>query len=269
MEIIELLKYIFLGVVQGMTEPLPVSSSGHLRIVSYFFGVDVPDLHFEVFLNGASLLAVFIVYKSDLLELIRGTFSYVKKPNKQDQPFFRLTLLLILGTVPAVIVGGLFRGYIGGELTHIRYVAIALLITAIALWLIRNMKGHKSDHEISVTDTLIIGFAQTLALAPGISRSGATVVAALARKIEAEAALKFSFFLSIPVSIASLVIEMPTIYRALVSSDLLVVYITAFITSVVVSIFAIKLLINVVTRGKLLYFALYCFAIATLILVFS
>ncbi|MCE7794060.1 UDP pyrophosphate phosphatase [Salipaludibacillus sp. CUR1] len=268
MDLIEILQYIFLGIIQGATEPLPVSSSGHLRIVSYFFGVDVPDLHFEVFLNGASLLAVFIVYKSDLILMVRDTLNHVRRPSEETKTSFKLSLLIIAATVPAVVVGGLFRGFIGGELTHITAVATALMITGAALWLIRNLRGHKTDEGITYTDAIIIGLAQTVALAPGISRSGATIVAALARKIEAETALKFSFFMSIPVSIGSLVLETPTIIRTVVDNDFLVLYIAAFITSLVVSVFAIKLLINVVTRGKLLYFAIYCFTVAALLFIF-
>lgn len=149
-------------------------------------------------------------------------------------------------------MGGLFRGFIGGELTRIHYVAIALMITAVALWLIRNLRGHKKDADITYMDAIIVGVAQTLALAPGISRSGATIVAGFGRKVEAETALKFSFFLSIPVS----VLETSTIVDTVTLNESLGLYLIAFLTSLLVSIFAIKLLINmVVTRGKLLYFA--------------
>ncbi|MFA9457345.1 undecaprenyl-diphosphate phosphatase [Halalkalibacter sp. AB-rgal2] len=268
MEFIEVLKYIFLGIVQGATEPLPVSSSGHLRIVSHYFGVDVPDLHFEVFLNGASLLAVFIVYRKDLIELTTDVVKYVRARNQKHYESFRLACLLIIGTIPAVVIGGLLRDFFGGELTALRYVAISLMITAIALWLIRNLRGHKTDGGITIFDAVIVGLAQMLALAPGISRSGATIVAALARKIEAETALKFSFFLSIPVSIGSLVLESTTIYEVIVYNDLLWLYVIAFLTSLIVSIFAIKLLIDVVTSGKLLYFAVYCFTVSILIWIF-
>ena len=248
---------------------MPVSSSGHLRIVSYFFGVDVPDLHFEVFLNAASLIAVFIVYKTDLMELVRDTLNHVKRPSDKTKTSFRLSILLIVGTIPAIIVGGLFRDFIGGELTGIHYVAIALMITAVALWLIRNLKGHKQDDGITYMDAIIVGLAQTLALAPGISRSGATIVAALARKVEAGTALKFSFFLSIPVSVGSLVLETSTIVDTIISNDSLGLYIIAFLTSLLVSVFAIKLLINMVTRGKLLYFAIYCFTVSILLFIFG
>ncbi|TMW72022.1 undecaprenyl-diphosphate phosphatase [Alteribacter natronophilus] len=267
MEFFELLKYIILGIIQGATEPLPVSSSGHLRIVSYFFGLDVPDLHFEIFVNGASLVAVFIIYRKDLIELAAGAINYVRKPKEYDKEPFRFTLLLILGTIPAVIGGLFLYDFIGGELTHIRNVGFALLITGVALWLIRNLRGHKKEPQITVFDTIIIGLAQTLALAPGISRSGATIVAALARKIEPETALKFSFFLSIPVSIGSLVFDLRRIYEAITTPGMVAYYIVAFTVALIVSIFAIKLLINMVTRGKLLYFAIYCFVMAGILII--
>ncbi|MCR6105263.1 undecaprenyl-diphosphate phosphatase [Salipaludibacillus agaradhaerens] len=265
----DIIQYIILGVIQGATEPLPVSSSGHLRIVSYFFGVDVPDLHLEVFLNGASLLAVFIVYKTDLLVMVRETLNHVRKPTEKTAASFKLSMLIIVGTIPAVLAGGLLRDFIGGEMTHIHYVAVALIITGIALWLIRHLKGYKKDGDITYTDAVIVGIAQAFALMPGISRSGATIVAALARKIEAETALKFSFFLSIPVSIGSLVLESSVIVERVLSNDVLILYLIAFFVSLLVSVFAIKLLINVVTRGKLLYFALYCFSVAIIVLVLA
>ncbi|MCR6109341.1 undecaprenyl-diphosphate phosphatase [Bacillus sp. A301a_S52] len=265
----EIIQYIILGVIQGATEPLPVSSSGHLRIVSYFFGVDVPDLHLEVFLNGASLLAVFIVYKTDLLVMVRETLNHVRKPSEKTVSSFKLSMFIIVGTIPAVVAGGLLRGFIGGEMTHIHYVAVALIITGMALWLIRRMTGYKREGDMTYADAIIVGVAQAFALVPGISRSGATIVAALARKIEAETALKFSFFLSIPVSIGSLVLESSVIVERMVSNDFLLLYLIAFLVSLVVSIFAIKLLINMVTRGKLLYFSLYCFSVAVAVFVFA
>lgn len=264
-----LLQYIFLGAVQGLTEPLPVSSSGHLRIVQHFFGIDVPDLHFEVFLNGASLIAVFIVYRSDLIEMMHGTIRYTLSREKQHYSSFRFAWLIVLGTIPAVIVGGLFADFIGGELTAIHMVAFALMITAVALWLIRNLRGDKTEGQITILDTMVIGFAQTLALAPGISRSGATVVAALARKVNPETALKFSFFLSIPVSIGSLVFMIPEMHTALTAPGLFVPYVVSFAVSVLVSVFAIKLFINVVTNGRMIYFAVYCFLVSVLILLFA
>ncbi|MFC4736153.1 undecaprenyl-diphosphate phosphatase [Bacillus daqingensis] len=268
-EFIALLQYIFLGAVQGLTEPLPVSSSGHLRLVQHFFGIDVPDLHFEVFLNGASLIAVFIVYRRDLMEMINGTARYVMTRERRHYGSFRFAWLIVLGTIPAVIVGGLFADFIGGELTAIHMVALALMITAIALWLIRNLRGDKTDEQITVMDTVIIGLAQTLALAPGISRSGATVVAALARKVSPETALKFSFFLSIPVSIGSLVFMIPEMHAAMTAPGMFVPYVISFIASVIVSVFAIKLFINLVTNGRLIYFAAYCLTVSVLILFFG
>ncbi|CAM3929610.1 undecaprenyl-diphosphate phosphatase [Alkalicoccus chagannorensis] len=268
-EVVSLLQYIFLGLIQGLTEPLPVSSSGHLRIFSHFFGITAPDLHLEVFLNAASLVAVFLVYRKDLTDMMHGTLQYVMKKDKNYYTQYRFAWLVIIGTIPAVIIGGLFADVIGGELTAIHFVAGALLITGLALWLIRNLRGSKTDGEITVADSLVVGFAQTLALAPGISRSGATVVAALARKVEPETALKFSFFLSIPVSIGSLVFMIPEVTQALTTPGLTIPYIVSFFVSVVVSIFAIKLFINLAASGNMGYFAMYCFSVSIFLFIFG
>ncbi len=142
---LDLIQYILLGIIQGLTEPLPVSSSGHLRIFSHFFGIGVPDLHLETFLNAASLIAVFIVFKKDLTELITGTISYVAKRRETDKEMFRFSVLIIIGTIPAVIIGGLFYDTFGAEFTQLHYVAAALLITGIALYIIRKLRGTKDE----------------------------------------------------------------------------------------------------------------------------
>ncbi|PSL50982.1 undecaprenyl-diphosphatase [Salsuginibacillus halophilus] len=269
MNLWELLQYIWLGVLQGLTEPWPVSSSGHLVIFQHFFGLGTPDLHFEVFLNGASLLAVLLIYRKDLVELAGGTVRYTMSRDPSYYPFFRLTLMLFIATIPAVVIGGLFSDEIGGELTTTTSVAVALLVTGTALWLIHKLNGSKQEGEITALDAVIIGLAQMLALAPGISRSGATIVAAMFRKIEPTVALKFSFFLSIPVSVGSLLLLAPEIYVAWTQPDQFMYYTISFIAATLVSIVAIKVLIDAVASGKLLYFALYCFTVATLLFIFS
>lgn len=266
---IDLLQYIVFGIIQGLTEPLPVSSSGHLRIFSFYLGLDVPDLHLETFLNAASLLAVFVVYRKDLLELCFGTGRYIRKRKPEDQPMFRLSFLIVIGTIPAVVVGGLLYETISLEFTHIYMVAGALLVTGAALFIIRKLNGNKQEGDITFLDAVIVGLAQSLALAPGISRSGATVVAAMARKIEPSAALKYSFFLSIPASLGSLVITGNQIIAALSSPDRIVLYTAAFTASFVISVFAIKLFIEVITSGKLIYFAGYCAGVAVLLFIFN
>ncbi|WP_018921568.1 undecaprenyl-diphosphate phosphatase [Salsuginibacillus kocurii] len=269
MDILQILQYIWLGIVQGLTEPWPVSSSGHLVIFSHFFDLRVPDLHFETFLNGASLLAVLIIYRKDLSEVAVGTVRFVVMRQPEYQRFYRLTLMLVIATIPAVIIGGLFADEIGGELTTLTSVALALFATGTALWLIHRLNGHKQEGDISATDAIIIGVAQMAALAPGISRSGATIVAAMARKIEPTTALKFSFFLSIPVSVGSLVLLAPEIYVAWTTPDQTLLYTVSFIVATLVSLVAIKVLIDAVASGKLLYFAIYCFIVAISLLVFS
>lgn len=263
------LQYIFLGILQGATEPLPISSSGHLVIAQHFFGIKSPDLHLEVFLNGASLFAVFYVYKDDIFELILDLLAYVRYPRKNDSAPLKYSLLLILATIPAVIIGGFLTEFIGGELTDVHTVAVSLLGTGIALWLIRKLRGTREDEDISIVDALIIGGAQSLALAPGISRSGATVVAGLGKKLAPDVALKFSFFMSIPVSIGSLVFESSSILTALTTPGLILPYMLAFAVAVMISILSIRLLINLVTNGNLIYFSGYCLVLASLLLLLT
>lgn len=238
-------------------------------MAAYFFGLEVPDLHLETFLNAASLLAVGIVYRSDLTELATGTYRYLRFRRSEDWSMFRFALLLLVGTIPAVLVGGLFYRQISGHLTSMTTVAVALLITGGALYLVRKLRGHKREAGITFVDALLIGLAQALALAPGVSRSGATVVAALARKVEAETALKYSFFLSIPASLGSLVLTGDEILQTITAPGAFSFYLAAFLVSLGVSIVAIKLFIEVLTSGKLIYFAGYCITVSVLLMIFA
>ncbi|WP_027963946.1 undecaprenyl-diphosphate phosphatase [Halalkalibacillus halophilus] len=267
--IIAFFHYIILGLVQGLTEPLPISSSGHLRIAQHYFDLAVPDLHVEVFLNFASLLAVFIVYKSDISEIVRGLIAYIKTKGQEGKASVRLTLLVIVGTIPAVVIGGLFADFIGGSLTAIAIVGFALIITGILLWLVRNLNGDKEEGDITITDAVIVGFAQAAALAPGISRSGATLVAALARKIEPEVALKYSFFLSIPVGFGSMIFTLEDVSAGVMNPETMWLYLASFVVALVVSVFAIKVFIHVVTNGRLIYFAIYCFIVGGSLILFN
>ncbi|MGF7186721.1 undecaprenyl-diphosphatase [Desulfitispora alkaliphila] len=257
-EIFIYLQYIALGLIQGLTEPLPISSSGHLVIAQHFWGLHVPDLHFEVFLNGASLVAVFIVYRRDIWDIVKDLRASAK-----------FIFHLVIATLPAVVIGGLFAGFIGGKLTTLTTVAVALIITGIALWLVRKLSGEKSERDMKLKDALIIGFAQAIALAPGISRSGATVVAALGVGLNRETALKFSFFMSIPVGIAALALKLPEIYSAVTVGGMWGLYTVSFIAALLSSYFVIKLFINLVLEGKLIYLSAYCITVATLVLLFK
>ena len=200
-----IMKYLFLGIFQGFTEPIPISSSGHLLLAQHFLGIEDATLTFEMLVNTASLLAVLIIYREDIIRLIVNGLGYFKHKTPETKRDFHFIIYLIIATIPAGLIGVLFGDIIEKHLTRITTVGITLIITGIALWLIRNLRGRKNDGDLNVKDAIIIGLAQAVALIPGISRSGATIVAAMASGMKSETALRFSFLLYIPVSVGVMV----------------------------------------------------------------
>lgn len=260
-----LLKYIVLGFIQGFTEPIPISSSGHLIIFRHLFDVDIKGLSFEVLVHLGSLLAILIIYRRDLVRLTRNFFVFLWTRNEQAAPDFRFVIYLVVATLPAGIFGFLLEDKIG-DISKPFTVGLTLLVTCAALWMIRNLRGKKQDGDITLKDAIIIGLAQTVALVPGISRSGATLVAAMLLGLKQETALRFSFMLYIPVSLGAGLLSIPSILSD--SDFLLVPSIMAFLVSLLATFYALKWFMGIMARGNLKYFAYYCFAAGVLILLF-
>ena len=262
-----LLKYLFLGVLQGFTEPIPISSSGHLKLAQYFMGLEIEGLTFELLVNTASLFAVLIIYRLDILRLANGSIRFLRTREPEDKKDFYFVLYLVIGTIPAGVIGVLFGDYISEHLSSIRTIAITLLVTGIALWMIRNLRGRKQDGDLRVKDAIIVGFAQAIALIPGISRSGATIVASMARGMKQETALRYSFLLYIPVSVGGMILSFKDIFQDPNLGTLAIPYTVAFISSFIASYFSLKWFMNVMAKGNLKYFAYYCFIVSILVLV--
>lgn len=265
---IVLLKYLFLGLIQGLTEPIPISSSGHVVMIRELFGIQVSGLSFEIIVNFGSLIAVLLVYQKDILRLIKSSFSFLLKKDKNAQSDFHFIILLVIATVPTGIIGLLFEDYISNKLSSITVVGFTLLITGVALWVIRNLRGMKSDREITVKDAIIIGLAQSVALVPGISRSGATIVAAMLLGMRQETALRFSFLLYIPVSLGVTILSANNIISDPNFDLLMIPYILAFMASILATFYALKWFMNVMVKGNLKYFSFYCFVVGILVIIF-
>ncbi|WP_273122618.1 undecaprenyl-diphosphate phosphatase [Metabacillus sp. HB246100] len=253
---------------QGFTEPIPISSSGHLVFAQHFLGVTIDGLSFELFVNAASLLAVLLIYREDLARLTVNGVKYIttKDPNAKND--FQFIVYLIIATIPAGVIGVLFDDVIS-QYKYIQVTAVTLIITGIALWTIRNLRGRKNDGDLSFKDALIIGFAQAVALIPGISRSGATIVAAMGLGMKQETALKFSFLMFIPVSFGGLILSVSELMEDPNLDTLLLPYIVAFIAALITSYFSLKWFMNIMARGNLKYFAYYCFIVGIAVLIFA
>lgn len=262
------LKYLLLGIVQGVTEPIPVSSSGHLIVAQRLMGMEQNGLSFEMLTNTASLIAIAFIYRKDLQRLIVNGLSYLRTRKPEYRSDFMFILYIIVGTIPAVIIGLLFKDQIEKIFASVHTVGIALLFTGVALWLIRNLRGRKLDNDLSFKDALIVGLAQAVALIPGISRSGSTVITSIAVGMKQETALRFSFMLYIPISLGGMVLGVSDITSDPDFSSLLIPYLIAFIATLICTYVAMKWLMNIMARGNLKYFAYYCFVVGILLLVF-
>lgn len=265
--VIELIKYVIIGAVQGFTEPIPVSSSGHVMIASELLGVGGQGFTFAILTNTASLVAILLIYRKDIIRLICGFIGYIRTQEGRYKPDFLFVIYIVVGSIPAGVLGLLLSDIISAS-TSMTTVAIMLFVTGIALWLIRNMRGRKADGDISAKDALLVGFGQAVALTPGISRSGATVISAIAVGMKQDTALRFSFMLYIPVSLGTIVLGISDFLGEPNKAELALPYAVTFITTVIVTYMAMKWFMGIMKKGKLHYFAYYCFAMGSFLLIY-
>lgn len=264
----EIFIYIFLGIIQGLTEPLPISSSGHVFVLKKLLGITTTDLNFEIIVNFGSLLAILVIYKDDLIKLIKNFFKYFKVKNEETKKDFKYCMLIVLGSIPVGIMGLLFKDSIESKLNNMSIIGIAFLVTSLFLLLVSNIKGKRNESDMNVMDSLIVGTSQVIALIPGISRSGSTLIGGLFRKLDRETALRYSFMLYIPVSVGTTILGLKDLLEMNNIHDLVLPYGLGFIASMVVSYFTLRWFIKVVKKGNLKYFSLYTLLLGLLILIF-
>ena len=263
----ELIKYLILGLIQGVTEPLPISSSGHLVIFKELFGAHLfEDLSFEVIVNFGSFLAILIIFWKDIVNLITGFFKYLFG-DKSYKKEWKYCWLIVLGSIPVGIVGLLFKDNIEA-LSSVKEVGIALIITAIALFLVKNSNGNKGDNDITWIDAVIIGLFQMCALLPGLSRSGMVLVGCLLCKLNKESALKYTFLLYFPVSVASFGLSAIKVVKDGLNSSLLLSYSLGLVAAFIATYFTYKWLSNIVKKGKLWKFSIYCILVAIFVFIY-
>lgn len=262
------IKAFILGLIQGLSEFLPISSSGHLAIAGRIMGMDAESsnlLFFNILLHVATLFAVFAVYYKDIWEMIKAFFAmigdiFTGKGLRLKEFFYRrLIVMLVLGTLPAVFAA-LFLGDII-ENPQLWQIGIFLIITAILLFASEKLSGGKTVlTEMTPLKAFCVGCFQGLGTLPGISRSGSTIVGGLFSGLEKNTALRFSFLLSIPAILGALVLEVKDVLSA--GSQLFSVssVVTGMLTAAVSGYFAIRFLLRLVSKSKLGYFSYYCTA---------
>jgi len=206
---------LVLGIVQGVTEFLPISSTAHLRIVPALLGWSDPGAAYTAVLQLGSLLAVVGYFLPELWKMLRAAFASVRDRSRPAERPARELLYLVVGTIPAGLAGVAFRHAIEGSLRSLWVIATALIVVALLLAVVERRARHVREFdEITLRDALLIGCAQAFAIIPGVSRSGSTLMAAMALGLKREAAARFSFLLSVPVVAAAGVFEMPKVLRA-------------------------------------------------------
>jgi len=256
-----LFKYLILGIIQGITEVFPVSSSGHLKIMrSILNNQALSDMNFEIIVNFGSLIAILIIYKDEIINIIKDFFMFIKTKNNKYKINFKYVILIIIGTIPSAILGIFIKDIIEKNFTA-KIVGLMLIITSLLLYTIKDIKGNKEKKDITFIDALKIGLFQVLALFPGISRSGATIVGAMKAGLSRKAGINYSFMLYIPISIASMILGINDLIKTPNINSLLIPYFVSMIFAGIFTFIALKIFTNIINKGKLIYFSIYCFII--------
>jgi len=248
---------IILGIVQGLTEFLPVSSSGHIEIAKVLLGISQEqNLLMTIVLHAATALSTIFVFREDIKEIIRGLLQF--KWNKE----FQFSLKIIISMIPAALIGLFFENEIellfGGQ---ILFVGCMLIVTGLLLFLADKAKN--TNQNVNFFHALIIGISQAIAILPGVSRSGATISTSVLLGIDREKAARFSFLIVVPLILGKM-------GKDIISGDILIEnttlmpLLTGFTAAFITGLFACKWMIRLVKKSKLKYFSFYCFLVGTI-----
>lgn len=244
----EIYQALILGIVQGLTELLPISSSAHLTVIPWIFNWNIPEA-FDVALHFGTLLAIVLYFFKDWMELIKGGYKYVVKKEKTVQG--RMFWYIVLATIPGGIVGYLLDHFLNGVLNRPIIIAIALIVMGIILYVVdKNAKSKVKYKEMTLKQTFLIGVSQALAFIPGVSRSGITITTARAMGVTREAAAKYTFLLSTPIVFAATVLKFKDFVFNLP-------FIVGVVSSFIVGLLVIKFLLKYLQKGSFKAFAIY------------
>jgi undecaprenyl-diphosphatase len=265
-----LLQSIILGIVQGLTEFLPVSSSAHLVLVPYLLNWNIPEEQafvFDVLVQVATLAAVIAYFWTDLIGIGRAWLAGLRQRKPFDDPNSRLGWLILLATLPAGVLGVAIKDLIEQAFASPVATACFLLVTA-GLLVVAERAGKRTRPLAALTwlDALWIGFGQAVAVFPGISRSGATISTGMLRDLERPASARFAFLISIPIMLAAGLYAGLDLLQIPDFTSLLPVFIPGFIAAAVVGYLSIRWLLGYLVRGTLYGFVVYCIALALLVL---
>lgn len=262
-----ILEAIILGIIQGLTEFLPVSSSGHLELAKVIFGQDAvgeESMLFTIVLHGATALSTVVVFRNDIADIFKGLFKFEWNAETKFAAYILVSL------IPVFIIGMLFRDEIESLFTgNIILVGGALIFTAILLYSTTRIKVNEGG-ELTFKRALIVGIAQAVAVLPGVSRSGSTISVALLAGVSRDRAARFSFLMVLPVIFGAMILDFKDFIevqpdRVIDNYSLLAGFVAAFVAG----LFACSWMIKIVKRAKLDYFAYYCLAIGIIAVIYG
>jgi len=268
-----LFQSILLGIIQGLTEFLPISSSAHLVITPYLLGWNIPDqagFIFDVLVQLGTLLAVIAYFWRDLTSIIKSFVLGIWRKQPFAEPQARLGWLLILATIPAVLAGMIFKDMVEQAFSSPITTAIFLIVTA-ALLVVAEYFGRRVRRleQLTWLDALFVGLFQALSLFPGISRSGSTITAGLLRGFDRRSAARFSFLISVPVMIGAGGLAILDLFRIPGFAAQIPTLIAGFIAALIVGYLSIRWLLSYLTRHSFYGFALYCLIAALITIVIA
>lgn len=284
-----LLESIILGVIQGLAEFLPISSSGHLAIFKSFFGLSEVGITYDLMLHLGTLVAVFIVYWSDIWKLIKEGVAIVGDCCKNIGCFFancfgkemkyvkivtsayrKFVMLIIVSTIPTGIIGLVFKEIFNMDNPSLIVPGIALLVTGCMLFIVDEIpNGGRTPKETTYKNALIIGISQGIATLPGISRSGTTLTFGLLNGLDRTFAVKYSFIMSIPAILGANILSIPDLFDPAnnISTNEFIYYIIGTVVAAVVGYICIKTMLVIVRNKKMRYFSYYCFAMGLIAII--
>lgn len=278
-----LLQSVLMGLIQGLTEFLPVSSSGHLALFKILFNVNTDTgLLFDVMLHVGTLLAVCIVYYKDIIHLVREFIGMVVDCiynltiliGKRGQGVYRhvihngyrkFVMLVIVSTIPTGILGFVASDLVTAASEILFVPGICLIITAVLLFICDHVpEGHKKPKQVSYANAFIIGICQGIATLPGISRSGTTITACTLSGFDRKFAVKYSFIMSIPAILGAMVLQLKDIGSAAIDTSQIGIYVIGMLIAAVVGYICIKAMLMIVKKRKFTYFSIYCLIVGAI-----
>lgn len=255
------MKAIILGAVQGLTEFLPVSSSGHLVIGSELLNFQEQGVVFDVCLHLGTLVSVFIVFRSEILAMIKAPFQYFSGNTDDDvRQFFFWDIYVILATLPAVFVGLFFKSYVDLFFGSTLIAYCMLVVTGTIMILAQYVP--ERNQPLNWWRGILVGCAQALAIMPGLSRSGSTIFAGMLLGVPRETIARFSFIMSIPAIIGAAVLQMGDFFQNPPTLDTALNLLVGMTMSAIAGYFAIRLLLDIIRRNRLQWFGYYCLVLA-------